>query len=255
MSSSQASRFVDTTSAGRLHLILSEAVGQNPDSVAYEVWARIFGLDKDDRAAVLHGVAELIQLVLLTKQQILALPDIRHELYTPPLNRIAQVLGEIPLTQRWQQFVANFDPLVLNGVAFCADALARYHVEQPIEQEALKDLKNKVEALTAEVLESSLPPALRQLILEKLEVIRSAIIWYRVRGADGLRVALESSVGALVLNRASAPDKSKVEELTTFVSLLNSLGELASKALGYYQLAKPVIMALLSRGQSADQSP
>jgi hypothetical protein len=81
----------------------------------------------------------------------------------------------------------------MKGLAYCADAMSRLpEAEEVIERNILNDLLKDFEALTSEVLDSNINDELKAFLVRSIEDIRAAIHEYRLKGAAGLRQALDA---------------------------------------------------------------
>ena len=90
---------------------------------------------------------------------------------------------------------------------------------------------------------SGLPDNFRVMLIESLEEIRHAILEYRLRGAAGLRRAMESGLGGILRFSHEVPedDSGNPEPIIErFLFLLNRLDSIASVALKLKQVAGPI---------------
>jgi hypothetical protein len=81
-----------------------------------------------------------------------------------------------------------------------------------------------------EVLASSMPQALKTFILEQLELIRRAIFEYRIRGIERLQEALETSIGALIVNNNLINQGADYEEVRKLGMIVSGLAAVVSFA-------------------------
>ncbi|MBF4437932.1 hypothetical protein ERJ77_26310, partial [Vibrio anguillarum] len=89
----------------------------------------------------------------------------------------------------------------LTRLQFCAEELSRFYAEDSLSEEELKNIIEKIEALFDTVYSSNLPDALRFALLEEVERLRNAISMYKIKGAKGLKDALQGTIGAVVANQ------------------------------------------------------
>jgi hypothetical protein len=76
-----------------------------------------------------------------------------------------------------------------------------FHVEEEASQAELDTLKAVVDSLYDSLLSSSIEETLRIQLLEEAGRIRSAISIYKIRGAKGVKEAMQSLVGCMLVNQ------------------------------------------------------
>jgi len=230
--------------AGRLHGILSAALPCRNNKPAREAWASVFRIEPTATGDLLYLLAQLIGLLQLTRQRIEQIDQLDRDLYFQPIKKLEKAFATMNLDVPWNNFKSNIDDATMVGLAFCSDTLSKYHSEELIEKEVLEDLLTDVESLVQTVLASTLTPELKTVLVENLENIRRAILEYRIRGADGLLRALETSVGALVRHRDDLKRSKDSESVSGFWKFLTKLDRIATTAMKAKQLFGPVVAQL-----------
>jgi hypothetical protein len=184
----------------RLHRLLTEAQDHQQKSTVKQVWAAVLQLPVDDHAAVLFGVAELIQLVREAKEAVAALDDVETKLLLKPFKKIEAVFSQANLEQSWQQPRSFLDEATMDVLQIGADQVSRVRIEAEISATDLVEITRTVEELMDLVTSSELDQQLKSIVTEQLEQIRNALRSYKIWGSKGLVTALERAAGATVLN-------------------------------------------------------
>ena len=218
--------------AGRLHKILAEVKKQPDKSPVKKVWASALGVEEND-VLVTKSVVELYSLSQEIQSLIKMNDGLNHELYLASFNKIDRSFFPLNLGAPWSSVKPHLTDEAITRLQFCAEELSRFYSEESLSDEDLQDIIKKTEELFETLYESSLPAALRLSLLEEVERIRNAINLYKIKGAKGLKEALQGTLGAVVANQeelkiASATDSDVIKRLGELIEKMDSF---ASKAL------------------------
>lgn len=241
--------------AGRLYAILDEVRAKPRKKSIRNVWAETFGLEPSATADILFLIGKMIELARDAKQSINGLDNIDHEIYIKPFHNIEKAFSFANIEDHWDNISRHLDEATMVGLSFCADVLSRTSGEQIIDQETLNDLMEQVENLTHEIMDSEIPPDLKAVLIDNLEEIRRAILEYRIRGVDGLKRALEGSLGAVIRHRPQIVKQKGKKPVARFLEILSKLDQVVAFSLRMKQLFGPVLGEILqieSHGEQAD---
>ena len=213
----------ESNPAGRLHKILSQAKSCPDKDKVLDVWAMVLGIEQDD-VIVTRAVVELYSLSNEIQSLIKMNEQLNHELYLKSFNSINRAFFPLNLAAYWNSVKQYLNDEALTRLQFCAEQLSGFYAEDTLSEEDLAEIIEKTESLFEAVYSSSLPDALRLSLLEEVERLRSAISMYKIKGAKGLKEALQGTIGAVVANQDEL--KSTTE---TNPDVLKRLGELIDK--------------------------
>lgn len=241
--------------AGRLFEILSTAKTAQDNLPIKQVWANTFEIDQNDTGALLLNVAEIINLVHLTKGEIQKLDGIDHKIYLRPFAKIERAFATTNLEAPWQAFKNHLDDATMVALQFCSDTLARQIGENKISKEELDTLLQEVDMLLSKILESGLPEEIKSFLVNNLENIRRSIITYRIRGASSLKHVLEGNIGSIYFHREQLEEAVKNEDnkeiFPKFFTVIDKLSRLVSFALSVKKLSAPIAHLLLGNEPSS----
>ncbi len=163
----------------------------------FNVWARALGLDVPgplDEDEVMLGVLA-VRFEVDEVTQALKTLGRSAELFQPHLERLRSLAGVDSLSAPWRGLAGNIiAPDVRLALRWAAETLP--DDEEAADTEALKDLADEFDQLTATLATLELPPSLRTFATTQLRRLRSALRLYPIRGAAGLREAVEAAAGA-----------------------------------------------------------
>lgn len=214
----------ETNPAGRLHRILREAKSQPHNRKVRQVWATVLGCDENDDAEISRRVIEVYSLSNEVKGLIELLPDLNHELYLKSYNKIDKAIFPLNLNSNWQGQQQALSDDLLARLQFCAEELGRHYSEETLSDEDLAEIDDLISDLFSTISQGDIELSLRMALLEELEKIRRALAIYRIKGGRGVKEALQSLLGAVVVNKEALS-----EEGGKNPAMLRKLGTLVEK--------------------------
>ena len=221
--------------AKRLYALLSNAKNQNIKKSTGEIWATVLGIEPANRGELLVGIADVIHLVDNVKRSISNLDDTNHELLLERYGNVEKVFTNLNFGQVWEHNQKFLDETTMYSLRVCSDVLSKGIGSKEVSGEELKKIQNEVEELLSAILSSSFDSELKSVLVENLEAIRKSIIGYRINGVDGMRQALEKSIGASFINQKLREELSKKDEkanplIQKFRSVLGSVIRLVAES-------------------------
>ncbi|WP_146227997.1 hypothetical protein [Micromonospora sp. S4605] len=200
-------------SASRLMAVLEQVRAMRPSRQGIDGWMEIFGAS--DRIDVLRGAAELADLVDQFEADVRALPedeDPEHLLaFLPKIRNMIGPLFHVSNTNM-QHFSQHLTEEVMYSVAGCSRALRRNgRVELSISPGSAKQLVDEVRAVIEGVIESDLPDALKDLMVDRLRDVERALLTVRIGGYASVEKAMDAlTFGAVRATKAGTEEREKV---------------------------------------------
>jgi hypothetical protein len=206
--------YKNINSASRLHAILQKAQQQG-DKATFQVWAEVFGVkganDQQTAELVLSHLQWLhLELQLLEGQVRSA--NLSPHLYEGAFSRVRQIASPLNLAAGWQSYRGNLTADVLLALAFCNELLP--DEEATIDPAELIEITKQVDELSQLLAQSALPEAVRQLVAHHLELIRTALAQYPIRGAKALREARREALGEIIEVKDAVAQERQSEEVS-----------------------------------------
>ncbi len=222
----------ESNPAGRLHKLLSNAKNQPDKITVADAWAKVIGC-KNDPVQVTEAVVQIYSLSQETQSLIRMRSELNHNLYLSSFNKLEQAFFPLNLGSPWQTAKQYLTDDALARLQFCAEALSKFYSEESLSEKDLQDIIDKTDNLFNLLYESSLPDSIKLILLEEIERIRNALIMYRIKGAKGLKQALQSAIGAVIANQeelkaSTGPNKDIIQRLG---ELLDKLDLFTSRAM------------------------
>ncbi len=237
----------------RLYEILENALS-NPGPIPIrDVWSKSLGIEKTDILAVYLALADLVKLFDDAKKNILQLDDVNRDYYLEPFLKIEDVIKHSNLDEKWDRISGKLDAVTMLSLKLASNTDSNAIGMKAISDDKLKKLQSDAEDLLEKVVAADfLSEELRRVLLEQLENIRRSILLYRVSGFEGMRRAVESTLGGLILNREQIEDvindgKDKKGIIRNLITLLSDISQIASLGFQAAQLSS-VLPLLLNSG-------
>ena len=168
-----------------------------------------FGVDPNDTLEIYRSYAVVLSLL---RQTLFALERSENPMKQPCLNaipRIATALSKMQLEQPWQSVNQGITDGDFDLLAIAAQILESDGYELLLTEDELQDFKHEADEISAEVAEAELPDELKSVLDELFDGLRQALKDYGVSGVDGLKSALASAYGKIILEaEVIAPHKS-----------------------------------------------
>ncbi len=232
----------ESNPAGRLHKILVRAKNRPDQENIRKVWATVLDVEEND-VIVTKAVVELYSLSNEIQSLIKMNVQLNHELYLKSFNRINQSFFPLNLGGSWKSVKGHLTEECLTRLQFCAQELSTFYTEDTLSEKDLKEIIENTEALFESVYVSSLPDGLRLSLLEDVERLRNSIAMYRIKGAKGLKEALQGTIGAVVANQEELKETSEQnpDVIKRLGELIDKLDSFTSRALKLKKmLTKPI---------------
>jgi hypothetical protein len=244
----------ESNPAGRLHKILSKAKAQPDNQKVKVAWSIAIGVEGDD-IAVTKSVIELYSLSQEIQSLIKMNDNLNHKLYLSSFHRIDRAFFPLNLSTTWQGVKQHLTEEALTRLQFCAQELSGFYSEESLSEEDLADIIKKTDELYDSLYNSTLPSALRLTLLEEVQRIRNAISLYQIKGAKGLKEALQGAIGAVVANQEELKKATNEndEVIKKLGGLLEKVDSFASKALKIHKIIKSPISFLIEKFSSNNE--
>lgn len=211
-----------TTPASRLLVIINTMMTVPADRTCEQVWRFTFDIPDDDTVMLTRCISDVYSLIKDIRDSLLKIPTIDHKLYMESFPAIERLLDPRNLGHPWQNVLSELKkPHVLQGLKFCEAELKRSLPEQVIPENDLSEYLVEVQTLLADISkDSSLPAALRSLLIEQLLSLQRSIVDYQVRGAESIRRSLELAIGALISHKTILKGQEGSRGVTRFFGVI-----------------------------------
>ncbi|HNA82509.1 MAG TPA: hypothetical protein PLQ64_08570 [Thiobacillaceae bacterium] len=252
--------------AGRLLAIHNKLTSKHRDDKAQlvAVWGDVFDLPSDapnlddEVVTCLQALRSEIDLLSSTLHSIGA----DTSLYNTGLSRLRGIASPSQIHAQWgghRESISRSENQLTLGWAEWA---LRDESEEDMEQEDFEALKKELNSLEDSVLATNMSPYLRNFVKRQLDVIRSALKIYRIRGVRPIEEALQRVAGTITIERgrveaeqvgASEETLSVLARAGVFIEktakVADQLDTIRKAGLGAYSLAASVGPALLTWAQ------
>jgi hypothetical protein len=208
---------IQNNPAGRLYDILVELQKHQPRIPFRIVLAKVFLIDENDLYNLLKIVFELLVLVKASKEAIKQLQGLNHELYLGPYNKFEKEFGKVNLESNWSNIHQYLDKNTLHLIKIGSDLLNKEKPEKKVDGLDVKALHDEINELIEKIIKSDFDKEFKDLLLENLNQLLSAILLYRIKGINAFKEALEKCIGSYVVNNKEFEEAKKDENQKNIV--------------------------------------
>jgi hypothetical protein len=225
-----------------LHALQKTATNQNERLDA--IIKRVFKIEVGDPSQLLEIYLELLNLTKESEEEIRKLPEASHELHLRAIRKIENAFITQSLHSNWASFSQSLDPATMTGLEHTADNLS-YLGEQAVPTENLESLQKEISELLELVTITEMNEKLKAFLVEHLEKIQQAVRYYRIKGAKGLKDALERIMGAVIIYAKENPAQKTPEKVQSkLLSVMGLLVKIVAFANDFKELTGIDILSL-----------
>jgi len=226
------------------------------DATMQYIWLHAIGTDEyvDDvdeaDEEFQEALSDALELVISCQRLVERTRSINQVMHLRQLNRVRDAIFRAS-SQNWGEFRANFSEDFMMSLRWAAQDMSTHWHEQTIQMDELISIHKSVEELSERIIASSLDPSLKAVLLDGLEAMRRAILDYRIAGADGIRQAVDSNIGAVVRHFQDimeVPDDEDKDLVNEFLGLINAMNKKVTVALKLKELGEGAINLLSIAG-------
>lgn len=240
--------------AGRLYDILNRVlILKGGNTKMKDVWSTVLDIHAPDgvfTTLVLYRLSGITQLVEECKKRIVQDSDIDQQLHLEPFQAASDALSHLNLEETWEQFTGRLTSEHVRAMRYTSDYLSNDQGEGVIEEATQEELQGDIAELLERVLVAEIPDDIKAFLVDALEDIRRALVGYRINGAEGLKTALATSLGAAFRfsdAMREAQEEPIIQVYTRFFDFLLKLDSIVAHGLKLKPLAAG-ISKLISLG-------
>ena len=197
----------------------------------------------------MERLADLLHLVGQAKsaiQNAFGETDSARDLYLEPYDKLERAFSRLNFEAGANQLLTEVDALCLRGLQYGADMLSRLGLSGRIDRDTLVELQQEIESLSAIILDSDLPPEVKDLLSRRVEQLRTAVLEIRLRGAEAVEASLDALFGTVVRAEAPITKSGGKAFLERFTKVLDIGYKLTSMAEKIAMLSGPIVKLIAS---------
>lgn len=213
--------------ARRLYRLLLDASKQNGRGTVRAAWSNVLLIDAANTVEVFSYLKLLSELMDEVEERIRSISGINHTFYLQNFATIRRAVLHSSLDSAWSDPVQWLTDVNLRDVAHCAEKLAEYSEEAETPDEKIKELLDELGTLARRASSSGIGQDIKVTVGRIFRILETALRQYRVTGVSGLRTALSSALGELMLAWLSAKPVERAEpiweDIVAYLSLLDGV--------------------------------
>lgn len=238
---------VNVNSINRLNEIILKTLHVDNGIPIKNMWAEVFEVDCNDTYRILYNLAELNKIIENVKEEIDSIEKLNKDIYLKPILSIERAIKVLDLNTISSGFKSRINDNTIQALAFCVDVLSREKSVEKIDEEEIKNIQKNIEEFIEEIINSDIADELKDFILKNLNNTRDAIINYRLRGLEGLKDAIEKSVGQIFYNSQLIKKNDGSEFVRRIFGILTKIELMLSIGSNGQSLLEPVTKFFLGQ--------
>ncbi|MGG0185146.1 hypothetical protein [Bacillus rhizoplanae] len=238
--------------ASKLHILLKEAYDDcknfRPIDTSFKkTWAKVFGIDPNDTSALLTSMNSMLNLFLTTQEYIKGNDRLNNERNLKFLSNIELALSSMNFEGDMSNFKSHINSETLTALSFISDHMSFVYDlhENNVNSEEIINLINEIDVLIENITNSTLPEDVKSLLFKNLDSIRSSLISYKISGVEGMRTALEQTIGSLFMNNEHITPVAQDENVKGIFNIIDKMNTLLSTGVAAKDLIAPLFSLLL----------
>ncbi|MEK5052059.1 hypothetical protein MHH96_01200 [Niallia sp. FSL K6-0212] len=235
--------------SSKLYHLLKE-ISELPMDTSWEkAIAQIFEVDPEDMTEIFNRYVSMLNLfreveVIVNENERLCTP-----VSTEHLSRVRYALIELNMngTIRECKNILKYD--TLTAMYYLSENISIYFKieEKEIDSSKINDLISQLDNLIADIKNSELPKDLKSLLNRNLIKIKQSLDYYFVSGIEGIRDALESTIGSIIYNSQIVQPEYEDNTMQNVFKFMSRLNDFVSSVNGVKDIIAPITMLLLKK--------
>ncbi|MGE7429068.1 hypothetical protein ACQKLM_13270 [Bacillus thuringiensis] len=241
--------------ASKLHTLLSELyeacmtidIFSDPYPSYKKIWAKVFGIDPNNKTDLLSSITSTFQLFSETKEVMLNHELLNNERNLIFLSNIESALSSMNFDDDMRHFKEHMNQETLTALSFISDHMnfIYKYQENEISVEEINDLINDVDTLVQNITSSSLPQDVKTILFKDLDAIRHSLITYKISGTEGMKDALGKTIGSMFVNNEIITPVAQDENVKGVFNIIDKMNTVLSTGVAIKDLLGPIMGLLL----------
>lgn len=187
--------------AGRLHNVLSEMKSMSPNTVLGPTWAGTLGIERNDRRALLDGLAMVAQLAADAQAQVRELGSGDEEMLLRWVEPVTDAIHKAHLIDGNTGVMTScFTDTHLENLEFAAREVHLHRPRRVLSGSDIESARGLVDALLTTLRGADdLDSETLALLIRHAAALQTALNLVGLVGVDGIEDALAGSLGAAII--------------------------------------------------------
>jgi hypothetical protein len=229
--------------ASRLHEILKNISKMPHNRGMRPSWAEVFQVQPENTAEILFFYTEILKMLQNVRERVANLSLGDKSKYLNAIDQLNAGLLIFNLNGNLQSQQGYFTEMNLLTLSVCSDLISMQYETKLVSQELLREIQADIEKLLRLVIEEELPIGLKKMLTEKLQFLHKSVVHYRITGEEGMREALETCTGAIVLNAKTHSDNPLLKKIVE--TIIKANGVLSYGELSKDMITEPIVKKFL----------
>lgn len=231
--------------AARLLKILQDGKNENSNESCRTVWAKLLKVQSNDHALMMSRLGKVMEL----PNQIIS--DIKENFpnQTNTYSHWSTQLNHAFLNQnvngQWESFIKHIDQHSISYLQLSADLLQSKLSTSLIEKEKLNEIREKIDNLYKEIMETDLDEKVKEFLLRAMQKILVSVDEYNISGSIPIMDSIDMVFGHMVVNDDFREEMNKKPITKIIFEQLSDVANIVTVSQGLTELSSYVKQLLL----------
>lgn len=230
--------------AMKLHSLLEKAYDQSKGVMGTpfkNVWCNVFEIDNSNTSALLASLNSMFDLFFKTKTYIESNNRLNTERNKRFLNNIEAAIGFINFEGSMDTFNRHINNEILTALYYIGESISFVYdlQDNQLDNEQISELIKEIDILKDNISQSPLADDVILLLVKNLNLIRDSLFSYKISGIEGVRTALEQTVGSLFLNNKIVQPEAENEHVRDVFNIIDKVNNLLNTGTALKELLAP----------------
>ncbi len=231
----------------KLHSLLEQAYSEcvtytTPPSFRV-IWSEVFQIDSDDTSELIASLSSMFNLFQTTKGYITNHEKLSTARNLYFLSEIEKAIFHINLDGNMNNYMEHLNSETLTALYYIGENMNFVYSlnESTINSEEINSLIKDVDTLLENIINSDLPEDVTALLIKNLNSIRESLISYKVSGIEGMKTALEQTIGSLFINNEIITPVAQDEHVKGMFNIIDKMNTVLSTGVAVKDLVGPIM--------------
>jgi len=222
--------------AARLLKILEAGKKVTASANCRLTWHELLDVAHEEPALLMYRLGKVMELTDLIIREIRDNYPNQANSHTYWSSKVNTAFMQQNLNGQWKDFIAHIDEHTISFLNMSTDLLDNKSSTQLMNENDIKDIRTKIDALLLEAIDLDLDPEFKRYIVRYLKKIITAIDEYQISGAIPISEAIEGAFGHAFVDENYRSNMSETDFGSKVVSTLGAVASIVTIAVGLPQL-------------------
>ncbi|WP_151174267.1 hypothetical protein [Sulfuricurvum kujiense] len=231
--------------AERLLKILQDGKNENVNAPCRAVWARLLNVEITDHALMMSRMGKVMELPNQIISELKEKFPNQSNTYEHWSKQLSHAFLLQNINDKWDTFIKHIDNHSIAYLQLSANLLQSKSIISLIEKEKLNEIREKIDNLYKEIIETDLDEKVKEFLLRAMQKILVSVDEYNISGSIPIMDSIDMVFGHMVVNDEFRNEMNKTPITKTLFERLSDVANIVTVSQGLTELSSYVKQLLL----------